>query len=76
MYCFKLCVASAHTRHSKNAFHCPTFAAAQQAILHDNTSQVLRNTNVLNFISPFYFISYYPQTIVGDKNGGKIGKKD
>ena len=77
-YCFKLCVASAHTRHSKNAFHCPTFAVqcapAQQAILHDNTSQVLRNTNVLNFISPFYSISYYPQTIVGDKKGEKIEK--
>ena len=50
-------------------------APAQQAILHDNTSQVLRNTNVLNFISPFYSISYYPQTIVGDKKGEKIEKK-
>ena len=50
-------------------------APAQQAILHDNTSQVLCNTNVLNFISPFYSISYYPQTIVGDKKGEKIEKK-
>ena len=50
-------------------------APAQQAILHDNTSQVLRNTNLLNFISPFYSISYYPQTIVGDKKGEKIEKK-
>ena len=49
-------------------------APAQQAILHNNTSQLLRNTNGLNFISPFYSIPYYPQTIIGDKKGEKIEK--
>ena len=35
---------------------------------------MLPNTNVLNFISPFYSIYYYPQTILGDKKAEKIEK--